>query len=190
MPRRICHPSPPPASDGFAIRAAEGKSTRTYLGEQMAGLVSGLEVAPGTAVRITTGAPVPPGADAIVMVEVAEEQNGRVLVHQAVGPGDGIRPIGQDIEAGETVLRAGTALGPAEIGLLATIGKAEVLAHPRPRVAVYSTGDELVDAARRLRLDRFATATGPRCWPRYGRQAASLFRWAWQRTTRRQPSRN
>ena len=132
--------------DGFAIRAAEGKSSRTYLGEQLAGLVSGLEVAPGSAIRITTGAPVPPGADAIVMVEVAEEQNGRVLVYEAVAPGDGIRPIGQDIQAGATVLRAGTTLGPAEIGLLATIGKAEVLAHPRPRVAVYSTGDELVDA--------------------------------------------
>jgi molybdopterin molybdotransferase len=136
--------------DGFAIRAAEGKSTRTYLGEQMAGSISGLEVAPGAAVRITTGAPVPPGADAIVMVEVAEEQNGRVLVHQAVGQGDGIRPIGQDIEAGATVLRAGTTLGPAEIGLLATIGKAVVFAHPRPRVAVYSTGDELVAAGTAL----------------------------------------
>jgi molybdopterin molybdotransferase len=147
--------------DGFAIRAAEGKSTRTYLGEQMAGSVSGLEVAPGAAVRITTGAPVPPGADAIVMVEVAEEQNGRVLVHQAVGPGDGIRPIGQDIEAGATVLRAGTTIGPAEIGLLATIGKTEVLAYPRPRVAVYSTGDELVDAGVALASGQIRDSNQP-----------------------------
>ena len=136
--------------DGFAIRVADGAANRRYLGEQMAGAVSGLQVEPGTAVRITTGAPVPPGTEAIVMVEVAEERDGEVVIHQLPKAGDGIRPVGQDIRAGELVLRAGTPLGPAELGLLATTGKGSVLVHPRPRVAVYSTGDELSDVAAPL----------------------------------------
>ena len=136
--------------DGFAIRVADGVANRRYLGEQMAGAVSGLQVEPGTAVRITTGAPVPPGTEAIVMVEVAEERDGEVVIHQLPKVGDGIRPVGQDIRAGELVLRAGTPLGPAELGLLATTGKGSVLVHPRPRVAVYSTGDELSDVAAPL----------------------------------------
>ena len=136
--------------DGFAIRVADGVANRRYLGEQMAGAVSGLQVEPGTAVRITTGAPVPPGTEAIVMVEVAEERDGEVVIHQLPKAGDGIRPVGQDIRAGELVLRAGTPLGPAELGLLATTGKGSVLVHPRPRVAVYSTGDELSDVAAPL----------------------------------------
>ncbi|MEP7200256.1 MAG: gephyrin-like molybdotransferase Glp [Chloroflexota bacterium] len=144
---------PPFASagvDGFALRVADGRGNRTYRGEQMAGAVTGLTVGAGDAIRITTGAPVPPGADAIVMVEVAEERNGEVVLHHLPSIGDGIRPIGQDIRAGEVVLRAGTPLGPAEIGLLATIGKAEVMAHPRPRVAVFSTGDELIEVSAPL----------------------------------------
>ncbi len=131
--------------DGFAIRVEDGPSNRQYLGEQMAGSVSGLTVEAGTAVRITTGAPVPPGADAIVMVEVAEERDGEVVIAELPKAGDGIRPIGQDIRAGEVVLQAGALLGAAEIGLLATIGKSEMHAHRRPRVAVFSTGDELVE---------------------------------------------
>src|SRR5713226_3935433 len=138
-------PFPSAGVDGFAIRTADGPGNRHYLGEQMAGLVTGLTVDMGTAVRITTGAPVPPGADAVVMIEVAEERDGQVHVYQLPQPGDGIRPIGQDIRRGEVVLRRGTPLGAPEIGLLATIGKASVMAHPRPRVGVISTGDELVD---------------------------------------------
>lgn len=138
-------PFPSAGVDGFAIRVEDGPTNRKYLGEQMAGSVTGLRVEPGTAVRITTGAPVPPGANAIVMVEVAEEKNGEVVLYQVPKEGDGIRPVGQDIHGGEIVLRQGTFIGPAEIGLLATIGKSEVLAYPRPRVAVFSTGDELVE---------------------------------------------
>jgi molybdenum cofactor synthesis domain-containing protein len=138
-------PFPSAGVDGFAIRTADGTGNRLYLGEQMAGVVTGLTVETGTAVRITTGAPVPPGADAVVMVEVAEERDGQVHVYQLPQPGDGIRPVGQDIRRGEVVLRRGTLLGAAEIGLLATIGKAAVMVHPRPRVGIFSTGDELVD---------------------------------------------
>ncbi|MBI1801659.1 MAG: molybdopterin molybdotransferase MoeA [Chloroflexi bacterium] len=143
-------PFPSAGVDGFAIRVEDGRAPRAFQGEQMAGVVSGLRVAPGGAVRITTGAPVPPGADAIVMVEVAEEVNGQVILRHLPGAGDGIRPVGQDIRAGEVVLSRGTPLGAAEIGLLATIGKGEVLAHPRPRVAVFSTGDELVEVETAL----------------------------------------
>ncbi len=138
-------PFPSAGVDGFAIRVEDGTANRKYLGEQMAGSVTGLRVEPGTAVRVTTGAQVPPGANAIVMVEVAEEKNGEVVLHHLPKVGDGIRPVGQDIRSDESVLRQGTLLGAAEIGLLATIGKAEVLAHPRPRVAIFSTGDELVE---------------------------------------------
>ena len=87
----------------------------------------------------------PPGADAVVMVEVAEERDGLVHIYQLPQAGDGIRPVGQDIRSGEVVLRRGTLLGAAEIGLLATIGKSSVLTHPRPRVGIFSTGDELVE---------------------------------------------
>ena len=143
-------PFPAAGVDGFAIRVADGLAPRQYLGEQMAGYVTGQRVEPGAAIRITTGAPLPPGADAIVMVEVAEEKDGQVVMRHLPGVGDGIRPIGQDIQSGELVLRAGALLGPAELGLLATVGKAEVLAHPRPRVAVFSTGDELVEVSAPL----------------------------------------
>lgn len=154
-------PFPAAAVDGFAIRVEDGQKERRFLGEQMAGTVSGHAVEPGTAVRITTGAPVPPGADAIVMVEVAEERDGQVVLRQVPGAGDGIRPIGQDIRAGEVVLRAGTLLGPAEIGLLATIGKGRLLAHPRPRVAVFSTGDELVEVDAPLQPGKIRDSNGP-----------------------------
>jgi molybdenum cofactor synthesis domain-containing protein len=138
-------PFPSAGVDGFAIRIADGMAPRVYLGEQLAGNLSGLRVEAGTAIRIMTGAPVPDGTDAIVMVEVAEERAGKVVMRHLPTAGEGIRPIGQDIQAGEVVLRAGTLLGPAELGLLATVGKAVVLAHPRPRVAVFSTGDELIE---------------------------------------------
>ena len=138
-------PFPAAGVDGFAIRTEDGAGDRRYLGEQMAGVVTGLAVNAGTAVRITTGAPVPPGADAVVMVEVAEERDGLVHIYQLPQPGDGIRPVGQDIRSGEVVLRHGTQLGAAEIGLLATIGKLSVLTYPRPRVGIFSTGDELVE---------------------------------------------
>jgi molybdenum cofactor synthesis domain-containing protein len=138
-------PFPSAGVDGFAIRIADGMAPRVYLGEQLAGNPSGLRVEAGTAIRIMTGAPVPDGADAIVMVEVAEERASKVVMRHLPKASEGIRPIGQDIQRGEVVLRAGTLLGPAELGLLATVGKSAVMAHPRPRVAVFSTGDELIE---------------------------------------------
>ncbi|RME79368.1 MAG: molybdopterin molybdenumtransferase MoeA [Chloroflexi bacterium] len=142
-------PLPPfPASvvDGYAVVAADGPGWRRLVGDQMAGYVAGLRVEPGTAARVTTGAPIPPGADAMVMIEETEERDGQVhIMTPHIRPGDNIRPVGQDIEAGQLVLPAGTVLGPAELGLLATVGRTEVQVYRRPVVAVMSTGDEIVE---------------------------------------------
>ncbi len=138
--------------DGFALRAADGDAPRRLIGEQMAGYVAEIVVEPGTAVRITTGAPLPPGADAVVMVERADEVDGWVRPHigQNLRPGLGIRPIGADVQAGQQVLAGGQVLGPAELGMLASLGADRVPVHRRPVVGVFSTGDELVQPGQPL----------------------------------------
>lgn len=139
-------PFPAAAKDGFAVIAGDTARQRRLVGEQMAGTMDGPRVEPGAVVRITTGAPIPPGADAVVMVERTEERDGYVVIHQdVIEPGADIRPPGQDIEQGQLVLRQGTRLGPAEIGLLATVGQTRVKVYRKPTVAVISTGDELVE---------------------------------------------
>ncbi|MFN8499433.1 MAG: gephyrin-like molybdotransferase Glp [Anaerolineae bacterium] len=132
--------------DGFAVLAEDQEPQRRLVGEQTAGRPENIVVTPGTAARITTGAPVPDGANAVVMVEQTEERDGWVWLRgAALAPGANIRPIGQDIRRGEVVLRAGALLGPAELGVLATLGRAEASVIPPPVVAVLSTGDELVE---------------------------------------------
>lgn len=143
--------------DGYAVVAADGPGDYPVVGNVTAGRVADFAVLPGQIAYITTGAPVPNGADAVVMVEETEKvsvaatpHNGAVdttlvRVHQQVKAGDDIRPVGSDIERGQEVLPAGARLGAAEIGLLATVGIATVSVYPRPRVAVLSTGDELVE---------------------------------------------
>ncbi len=142
-------PMPPFAAasvDGYAVVAADGPGWRQIVGDQMAGYVAGLQVEPGTAARVTTGAPIPPGADAMVMIEQTEEQAGRVnILAHSIQPGANIRPVGQDINQGQLVLPKGTVLGAPELGLLGTVGQTEVLVHRRPKVAVMSTGDEIVE---------------------------------------------
>jgi gephyrin len=139
-------PFPASTMDGYAVIAADGAGWRELIGEQMAGYVADLVVRPGTVARITTGSPVPPGADAVVMVENTREVNGQIEIRQErITSGENIRPIGVDMARGQQVLAAGTAIGPAEVGLLASLGLAEPLVHPRPRVAVLSTGDEIVE---------------------------------------------
>lgn len=139
-------PFPASTMDGYAVIAADGAGWRELIGEQMAGYMAGLTVRPGTVARITTGSPLPDGADAVVMVERTAEGNGRVEIQQAsIKVGENIRPIGVDMARGQKVLNAGTVIGPGEMGLLASLGIAEPLVHPRPRVAVLSTGDELVE---------------------------------------------
>ena len=109
---------PKAAVDGYALRSADGVAPRRVIAEVTAGAAPGLRVEPGTAVRVMTGAPVPEGADAVVMVEHTEEQDGALTVRRALSAGDNIHTIGQDIAAGQCVLMRGTTLGAAEIGLL------------------------------------------------------------------------
>ncbi len=132
--------------DGFALVAADPDPRRRLIGEQTAGQMHALIVTAGTVARITTGAPVPQGADAVVMVEHTEERDGHVIVHETgLRPGANIRAIGQDIATGDLVLKQGLVLGPAEIGIVATLGRAGARVIPPPTVGVLSTGDELVE---------------------------------------------
>lgn len=137
------------AMDGYAVVAADASVRRRLVGEQDAGPIRQMSVAPGTAARIMTGAALPAGADAVIPVERAEESDGHVTLPGAVHPGGNVRPVGQDIARGDTVLAAGALLGPAEIGLLASLGRTAPPVHPKPRVAVMATGDELVAAEAR-----------------------------------------
>ncbi len=136
------------AVDGYAVRAADMADPVAELrvvGEIAAGAAPTHEVGGGEAIRIMTGAPVPPGADAIVMVEQSERLDGdRVRLTASVSAGAAVRPAGSDVRAGDTVLTAGTVVTPAVIGLLASVNARQVDVYPAARVAVMSTGDELV----------------------------------------------
>jgi len=138
------------AMDGFAVRAADTVDAPVRLkviGELPAGTAPTMEVGEGEAVRIMTGAPVPPGADAIVMIEKVElESDGDVVrITAPVEKGVHVRPAGQDLSPGQLVFPALTELGPGHLGVLASLGMTDLPAYPRPRVGVLSTGDELVD---------------------------------------------
>lgn len=137
------------ARDGYAVRAGDGAAPRRVVGEAVAGAAAGVAVGAGEAARITTGAPLPPGADAVIMVEdtAAAPDGGdgpRVRLARTVAAGENVRPVGQDHAAGDVVVAAGTVIGPAEVGLLASVGAETVAVHRRPQVAVFSTGDEVV----------------------------------------------
>ncbi len=140
------------AMDGFALRSADvreaGDTSPVPLrvaGEVFAGSAKLPTVAQGTVVRIMTGGPLPPGADAVVPVEQTATDGDTVQVRMAVAERGFVRAAGEDVRAGTVVLERGRALDPASIGMLASVGRHEVPVHPRPRVAVVSTGDELVD---------------------------------------------
>lgn len=145
------------AMDGFAVRSADvAGATRAVpvalrvVGEVAAGHAPDSSVMPGSALRILTGAMLPPGADAVVPVEATDALAGHgdppdsVLVSERARPGDHVRRAGSDLVAGTLALAAGTVLGPAALGLLAAAGHASAPVHRAPRVAVLSTGDELV----------------------------------------------
>jgi len=133
------------AMDGYALRVGDAADPLRVSQRIAAGSRPGPLLAPGTAARIFTGAPLPPGADAVVMQEDCREVDGVVTVSTAVNPGQNIRPRGQDIALGATVLRRGRVLRPQDMGLLASVGRAAVQAYQPLRVAVLSTGDELVE---------------------------------------------
>lgn len=140
------------AMDGYAVISADlaGASTEApvllpVVGDIAAGARHPPSVSPGLCVRIMTGAPMPSGADAVVPVEWTDGGIANVTINRAPEVGASVRRTGEDVSAGDVVLRAGSHLGAAQLGLLAAVGRARVLAQPRPRVVVVSTGSELVE---------------------------------------------
>jgi molybdopterin molybdotransferase len=142
------------AMDGFAVRAADLATAQRdglpVVAEIPAGTVATAPLEPGHAARIMTGAPMPVGADTVVQVERVEEHDGRVLVHQAPRAGANVRRAGEDVRRGDVVVPRGAPIGPAEIGMLVSVGLEEVDVARRPRVAILATGSELVPAGQPL----------------------------------------
>ncbi|MGY1449023.1 molybdopterin molybdotransferase MoeA [Pseudomonas chlororaphis] len=144
-------PWPNSAMDGYALRAADWSGEALVVSQRIFAGQAPEPLAPGTCARIFTGAPVPAGADCVEMQENAEVQaDGRVSFTEPLSAGQNIRPQGQETTVGECVLVAGTQLGPIELGLAASLGGAELEVVRRVRVAVLSTGDELVEPGQAL----------------------------------------
>jgi molybdopterin molybdotransferase len=146
------------AMDGYAVRAADtvgagagDPATLPVVDESRAGHPAQRPLGPGEAIAVSTGAMVPAGADAIVRVEDTDGGRERVRIEAEVEPGRDVRRAGEDIEAGEAVLATGTEIGPAEAGVLVSIGRGEVACVRRPRVTVLTTGDELQEPGAPLR---------------------------------------
>ncbi len=144
------------AMDGYALKAQETFGAGPYnplefevVGEAFPGRPFARPIRPGEAVRIMTGAPVPDGADAVLQAEAAEEIAGRLRVSDAVPPGRHVGRRGEDIEAGTTVLRCGRVLRPQDLGVLASIGTAQLPVIRKPAVALIITGDELLPGGSR-----------------------------------------
>ena len=137
------------AMDGYALRAADLEAGRVAElpvdFEMAAGAQPARVLAPGAAARIFTGAPLPPGADTVVRQEDTEAVGSWVRIRVAARLGENVRPAGEDVRAGETVLEPGARLGPGPLGLLASLGRSVVAVHQRPRVAILSGGDELIE---------------------------------------------
>jgi molybdopterin molybdotransferase len=143
--------------DGYAVQASDiveagdGSPVRLLITETIpAGHVASTAVGSGQAARIMTGAPVPQGADTVVQSELTTEDGGYVNILEQVKRGKNIRRAGEDVAGGDRVLTAGTPLGPAEIGMIASLGYPQVSVNRRPRVAIISTGSELVEVDQPL----------------------------------------
>ncbi|MGI8810606.1 MAG: molybdopterin molybdotransferase MoeA [Acidimicrobiales bacterium] len=156
---------PNSAMDGFAVRAADTASapvTLDVVGTAAAGAAPGIEVGPGQAVRIMTGAVVPPGADAIVMVERTSPGPGAgVTIEVPASHGDHVRHPGEDLRAGQELFEPGTELGPGHLGVLASVGLETVEVVPPARVGVLSTGDELMSGPGDLRPGQIRDSNRP-----------------------------
>lgn len=135
------------AMDGYALLSAgcAAGTVLTLTDYIPAGTSSDRRVGPAEAARIMTGAPIPPGADAVVPLEEARQQGASIVLKARVSPGSHIRKKGEDVLAGERILSPGTILGPPQVSMLASCGLAQVAVHRPPRVAILSTGDELVE---------------------------------------------
>ena len=139
---------PSSAVDGYAVRSADAGKTLRVVGESAAGRPLADRIASGTAARILTGGVLPDGADCVVMVEEVTLDGELVTVPSGLQTGTNFHAVGADLRTGEKVLSAGTQLGAAEIGLAAAMGLPQLPVHRRPRVALMSTGDELVEVGR------------------------------------------
>jgi molybdopterin molybdotransferase len=147
------------AVDGYAARASDlaaaNENSPIHLrvtAQAPAGTATDVTVEPQTCVRIFTGAPIPEGADAVVMQEDTHPHHeGYIAVEESVESGENIRRAGDDVTKGEVVLRAGTLLGPSQLGMAAAVGLAQLVVYPRPRVGVLVTGAEIVEPGRPLR---------------------------------------
>ncbi|MEN3315458.1 MAG: molybdopterin molybdotransferase [Acidimicrobiaceae bacterium] len=154
------------AMDGYALRAADTEAAPvrlTVVATLAAGGAPDVEVGPGQAVRIMTGAPMPPGADAVVMVERTRPVDGGagVVIEATAGPGDHVRGPGEDLRRGQALFASGTVLTPAHLGVLASVGRDVVSVVPPARVGVLSTGDELVAGGGPLRPGQIRDSNRP-----------------------------
>jgi molybdopterin molybdotransferase len=165
---RAREPIPPfskATMDGYAVRAADTRPAKNPVELEVvedlpAGRVSRKAVGPGQAARIMTGAPLPKGSDAVVMVEDTELTEGGVRILIGVRPGENIGEAGEDVRKGDLVLNKGADIGPAEVGMLAALGQAFVPVARRPVVAVIATGDEIVEPGRRTRPGQIRNSNG------------------------------
>ena len=141
------------AMDGFALRAADSGAgvVLRVVAESSAGHPSSVTIGPGEACAISTGAAIPAGADAVIRVEDTRRDGDRLELIVAVEHDNDVRHAGDDVRAGEVVLRAGATIGAAELGVLASVGRATLAAGRRPRVAIVTTGDELIGVSEPLR---------------------------------------
>lgn len=145
------------AMDGFAVRVADVAAATdaapvslTIAFTVAAGDTADRILPKGVTCRIMTGARIPSGADAVIMLEDVTEASGRITVREAIPAGEFIRPCGEDLLAGATILQRGTRLTPPRLALLAAIGRTEVMVHRRPQVAILSTGDEVIEPGQPL----------------------------------------
>lgn len=168
-PVRATNAVPPFANssmDGYAVRAEDTlrpPARLRVIGTVLAGDNARTSVSAGESVRIMTGAPLPPGADAVCMVERTHVESGGsiVIIEEALTPGSFVRLAGSDIEAGDEVFSAGTQLDAAHVGVLSSIGVEQVLVYPSPIVGVFSTGDELITSAGALAPGKIRDANRP-----------------------------
>jgi len=160
----VAHDDIPPfansAMDGFALRSQDSRFQNgvpprlRVTGGVAAGYVADHAVEEGTAMRVMTGAPIPPGADSVIQIELTRydgPESTWVEVQQEVAPNNNVRPAGEDMHKGQVIMQRGTEIGPWEIGILATLGYANVPVIRRPRVAILGTGDEVIDVDEPLR---------------------------------------
>lgn len=154
-------PFPCSAMDGYALQSGPAARALEVVAESRAGEPSGRALGAGEAIRVSTGAAIPDGADAVIPQEEVELDGTRIVTAVATSPGTHVRPAGEDVRAGTTVLKAGTLLGVAELGAAVSAGAGSVLVSRRPRVAVLCTGDELRAPGEPLGPGEIHNSNGP-----------------------------